>query len=94
MANLIERIRGIRDNLATAQDEFKIVDDLLDMPYRDVTKPDLLKIAERMRAVATAKDGDWFTHTFTPSTAAELRALADAYEEMAKEPRLWTGGTL
>lgn len=94
MANLIERIRGIRDNLTTARDEFKIVDDLLDMPYGEVTRTDLLDIAGRMRAVADAKDGDWFTHTFTPSTAAELRALADAYEEMAENPRLWTGGSL
>jgi hypothetical protein len=92
MTNLIQRVKEIRQNLATARDEYKIVDELLEQESGLVTPDDYRAIAERMRAVAAAKEGDWFTHTFTPSTAAELRFLADAYDDIAKEPLLWQNG--
>lgn len=92
MTNLIQRIKQIRQNLATARDEFKIVDDLLEQESKSATPDDFRAIAERMRVVAAAKEDDWFTHTFTPSTASELRCLADAYDDLANESRLWRDG--
>ncbi len=94
MANLWDRIQEIRSNLATARKESEIVDDLLNQTIENATPELFRELAGRMRAVADAKDGDWVTHTFTPTTAAELRCLADAYDKMADEPMMWRSGSL
>lgn len=92
MTNLLDRVKEIRDNLATARRESDVVDELLEMAVADTTPEVLLELAGRLRAVADAKDGDWVTHTFTPSTSAELRCLAETYEAIAETPFYWRNG--
>jgi hypothetical protein len=90
MTNLLDRIRKIREDLAVARRESDMVDELLAQTFEESTPESLRDLAARLRALADAKDGDWITKTFTPSTADELRCLAEAYEEMADEPLFWS----
>jgi hypothetical protein len=84
MTNLLDKVNEIRNNLATARRESDVVDELLALTAENSSPEALRQIAGRLRAVAEAKEGDWVTHTFTPSTAAELRCLAEVYEDIAK----------
>lgn len=89
MTNLLDRVNEIRGNLAIARRESKLVDELMELTADASTPESLRDLAVRLRAVADAKDGDWFTRTLTPSTAAELRALANTYDHIADEPMYW-----